>query len=60
MLVNKQYVNGQTDGMKLYKKELKNDIRYTFATNSKDAAMKFKAKITISYHDVSSYLKQIF
>lgn len=59
MLVNKVYKEGQTDGMKLFKKETDKKISYTFAANAKDAKLKFKGKIVIDYNQAIEYIKNV-
>lgn len=59
MMVDKQYDNGQTDGMKLFKKKTKKGCSYTFAANRTDAAIRFKGKLTVDHNKVKEYLKGI-
>ncbi len=59
MMVDKQYKNGQTDGMKLFKKKTKKGSSYTFAANIEDAATRFKGNITIDHNKVREYLNQV-
>lgn len=60
LLVNKQYKDGQTDGMKLYKEDDDRDTKYVFATNAKDAKLKFKANLTVPYNQVKEYLRHMY
>ena len=59
LLASKQYIKGQSDGMKLYKKETRNGISYTFAASLKDANLKFNANITIAYNAMLDYVRHI-
>lgn len=59
LAANKVYVNGQTDGMKVYKRETKKGISFTFAANSKDARLHFKTGLTATYEQVQKHLKAL-
>lgn len=60
LLVNNTYINGQTDGMKLYKIEDKNDWYYVFAANKTDAKSKYKANLTVPLNSVRQYISNIY
>ncbi len=60
MIANNVYVNGQTDGMKVWEKEFKDGSKtYAFAANKKDANIKMAHGYGASWLQVSEHLKQL-
>jgi hypothetical protein len=59
LLVGKQYHNGQTDGMNLYKVETTDNIYYVFAASLKDARIRYRGNLTVPYASVRGYLQTV-